>query len=627
MHEVIVAPATDISPKRLAQRTGGGSIQWAYLGKSPVKARAMAEGLGSAGVRIEIGDALQRVARSLREDFLEYVGALGKDRNSRAWWAGSLAEKNPYVSDLFLHLCYAHVALDLIVSRSGSDPLLLLAENTALRTWLADRVGALGIAPVIRIEPAMCRTRAVARRVGAFLAHKGWFLANGLYRIAVAKIIRPSRLKPGMPGQTGSADGWVLLHTWVDGRSFPSDGQYASINFGRLADVLRAKGEKVAVVPYVLPGFSFARAMSLMRSARDQFLVPFESLTLIDVLRILVRNIFDPPRRGRYPDFNGLDISNLVHESQIQDWMGHRVLDNLLFFEAVRAWRKPGLEVKAFIFPYENHAWEKMYCLAFRKFYPGIPCVGYQNGTVPSMLLNFFFSRAEVGLRLLPHRVVTNGRFYTELLARGGYDREMLVSGGAIRFEHLWRQADIPTGKRTGDRMRARPGVLVALSIGSDEAAELTLKICEAFRGATDYRVLIKPHPSMPLAAMSRRMGRVSLPDHIVVSNAKVTELLQEVDVVLYTDSTVALEALMRGIPVVHVGSDLKIDCDLLDVKPHLRLHARSTNEILECVRRALTERADEGPARKSEWRREVAEMLAEPTEATYGLFLPERFV
>lgn len=577
---VIVTPPSKRTAIRALREAGSEPVAWCYLGetlRTELACRQWFEGLAE---RIEIGALLRETSRRSREPFIEYIGELSERHGSDTWWLGSLAEKNPYVSRVFLHACYVAVAERLLREREGTGALLLLVEDRAVRRCLRDHFAYRLGADVHCCERVGVDLRAWFDETLQFWVRWGLFIARHLGRIAIARglVGREDRAVDGH----GQGAGLTLIHSWVDGRCFDGAGAYQSVNFGNLDRYLAAQGRTVAIVPAILPALPFrAGVLALLRSG-VRFLFPQLYLRPGDVICTAVRTIPKPPALA-WPPFQGLDISALIEEDRRQDWLKGRPRTNLLHGAAVRRWRDAGIPIASFIYTFENHVWEKAYVLAFRRHYPDVRLIGYQDANLPRMALNFFVAQRERGLVPLPDVLITNGQYSHDLLMASGHVTTRLRCGGAIRYRYLAEPAVEQAGSTDapwGGSEDARPVVLVTTSIGESLACELLWKAIQAFGRELRVRVVVKCHPGLPFRALSGALGLDRLPPHFEVSVRPLRELLQGSAVLLYMDSTTSLEAVALGVSVVHVASDLDVDFDPLEGASEFRQTVRTPEEL-----------------------------------------------
>jgi|GEM_PF-1157059 len=597
---VFVLPPTKALVVRALREAGARPVAWCYLGESVSRAQDCLRWLDGLAERLHVGELVGNAARHSRQAFVEYIGELSERYHSEDWWLSSLSEKNPYISKVFLRVCFVQAAMEAVRERRGRGTLLIIVEDRAVRGCLRS-----------------CLDGAVFREVtgsgllvwiGEYLecwARRVHFIGRQLAHLTVAGCHVSRRA-----GEMGcGAAPLTLLHGWVDYRCFDRDGRYQSINFGDLADYLASKGRAVAIVPTVLPVMSFRAAVRALVRSNVPFILPQRSLRVADVLRLVGRSLDAPPEQT-WPLFQGLDISALIREDRRRDWVMGRACYHGVLMTAVARWRAAGIRIEFFIYPFENHQWEKAYLLALRRNYPDIFLIGYQDANLPVMALNFFVAPRERGLVPLPDMLITNGWYSHDLLAAGGHDPVRLCRGGALRYRHLMD---------TVVQSTRAPVILVTTSIGETLACELLWKVVLAFEGEPKVRVVVKCHPGLPFTRLSAVLGIERLPSHFEVSEKPVAELLRRCGALAYMDSTTSLEALALGVPVVHVASDFNLDFDPLDGVPEVRVTVR-TPEALR--REALAAFEGGGEARAQRGREVILQFFGVPEASVYEAFL-----
>jgi hypothetical protein len=142
-----------------------------------------------------------------------------------------------------------------------------------------------------------------------------------------------------------------------------------------------------------------------------------------------------------------------------------------------------------------------------------------------------------------------------------------------------------------------------------ESAIELTQKVFKAFASRDGYKIVIKYHPLAPFGRVSKHLN-FEFPRHFEISNRSVPELLKESDVLLYTSSAASIEAIAAGVPAVHVGSELSIDLDPLDICPETRASARSVGGIVNRVEEAVGMGMKKLSRRVKAWSRAVKDLF-----------------
>lgn len=602
----IISPSSKRYVKKILKKMNGKKFWWVYLGEDISKVVSIDGMICDKGQRFEIAGVLQETARSLRQPYIDYIGKLSLERNFLTWWAGRLSEKNPYVSKTFLHTCYIKVCMD-ILKKYPNESFVFFVEKRAVRWAMLKNMP---IGDFRYIESVGGSIREALKNLKEFIMYKGWFLLNNIYRIAISKYAYR------MQRRVKSHEPIVLVHTFADQLSFDGKGIYHERYFGTLPNHLKKNGKKVVIVPYILSTAPYRNTIDNMAKSENVFLVPHAFLSIWDILGVFFTTLINRPKKTVFARFEDMDISKVVHEDLKNDWIEGRMASDLLFYHFVKRLKEKGLAVDTVIYPYENHAWEKILCVAMRKFYPPTYLIGYQHTTVSIMYLPYFFSRSETRILPLPDRIVTNGRYPMDLFTNSGYSPEKVIRGGAVRYAYP-RELKMKKSRRVrGERV-----ILVTPSIGMFEAAELIWKVFKAFEDRDEYKILIKCHPDMPFEKISEHLN-VKLPEHFTVSKRPIVELLRESDALLYTGSTTCVEAIAAGVPPVHVESDLSIDLDRLDFDPGIRASARDPGEIVKCVNEAISMNEEELSAKRKSWNRIVSDLFGEVDESVYQLFL-----
>jgi len=601
----LISSPSKRSVKKILKKMNGKKFRWVYFGGDVSKVVSVGEIIRDKGQRLEIAGMLQETARSLRQPYIDYIGKLSLEKNSLRWWTSSLSEKSPFNSKTFLYACYIKTCTD-ILKKYPDWSFAFFVENGAVRRALLKNIL---VGNLEHIEDLGRSIREPLKDLKELVLYKGWFLLSSIYRTAIAKYAY--RMQRRVKLQRSP----VLIHTWLDNRSFDEKGAYREIYFGKLPEHLRSEGKNVIIVPHVLSTVQYRKTVDNMAKSDCVFLVPHAFLSIRDIVGVFFTTLANKPKKTGFPKFENFDISEVIHEDMKNDWIWAHVAFDLLLYRFVQRLREKHFPIDTVIYPYENQIWEKVLCAAMRKLYPSAYLIGYQHSTISMMYLNYFFSKYESGILPLPDRTVTNGKYIKDAFIESGYPKEKVVRGGAVRYAYLLEPKMI-----AGRQKRDRPVILVTPSISRFEGAELIWKVLQAFEHRDEYKILIKCHPDMPFEKISEHLN-VKLPEHFTVSDRPVVELLMESDALLYTCSTTCVEAIAAGVPAVHVESDLSIDLDQLDFDPGIRLSARSPEEIVKRVEAVISMSKRELSKKRGVWRRVVKELFGAVDNSTYRLF------
>jgi hypothetical protein len=300
------------------------------------------------------------------------------------------------------------------------------------------------------------------------------------------------------------------------------------------------------------------RIRELARVADGDAFPAFALLTSGDFLRALYRAI-----RALFP---GYPLSSelrreralvpLLEESLIEDVRVGGYLHNLLVYYSMQR-LAAGSAIKALIYPYENKSLEKALLLGVRAGKPSIEVVGYQHTSITPRHVTLLFEPGEAEITPLPDRIVTVGEITRRYLERHGcYPTGIFATGCALR--QAW---NYPLPR---DKGRARcPRVLLALSSSKAELLE-AVSFMRSASEAHGLEVAVRAHPNFPLSLLTADLRAWVTDKANDLSGTELADNLQWCDAVAYVSSTVALEALMRGRPVVNLRLSDAIDADPL---------------------------------------------------------------
>jgi hypothetical protein len=517
---------------------------------------------------VATGPTRAAAATRLRGPYLDAIGALSRRNASPQWWATHLAAKHPYPS-LFTRLCALAVADELL-----EDGMLVVCSTPALAAEVAGFAAARGL-PVEHLTPPAWRARAGA---AAFAA--GWTAGRGFARVAPQPARRAiGRMHPtarfaldrtpghrrrtlralGHVPEPFAGDDTALLATWIDERSFDSDGGYRDPHFGPLADRLEAAGLRVALLPRVLPGADFAACAQRLLASGRQLVFPDAWLTEADWVRCERAAARYQPVIPADLAAGGVPFARLAQEYLHE----HRraCADALSYHVLVRRLAEAGARPARVILPWEGHAWEHALTDAVQRRLEGSAVVGYDNLNFSRLALSLYPAAAELELRPLPDRVVTNGPAFARVLAGEGFPADRIRTGCALRHDGFARA---PRAARGGDR------ALVAGSIDVPQTVELITAALAAF----GERVVVKLHPACDAAAIRAACPSARYDDR------PLGEQFPEAALLLYTYSSVVYDALAARVPPIFVRSEIYLDLDQLEPFPGLGWSARGPAEL-----------------------------------------------
>ena len=519
-------------------------------------------GLEPLQFRPRTGDQQEVILR----DYVEAVGRMGElNGQDIRWWATDIASKNRFTSPMPGLLSSLIRSLDAIGGMADGGQLLVLVGLP----W-----------PVVKVLEKSARrldwdlqviswpwSRFVARLLGQT---KTWMslareLAVWIFRIWEAKHYF-GRISP----KTEDKRPVYLIKSFVYPSAFLNDGLYKDPFFGELPQFLsRRLGDTASIRTVVIGSGKRTDCYRKMGDVRNGRVVPLEVYLhwrdamkgFIEVAWACITKTFRVPEMV---PFLGHDISGLLREV-IASGGGKIPLGHYLHFAAgIRIAKNHN--ILACTLTYEGNPWERMFIKGLRNGSPNLFIVGYQHAVIPQSAAGMFLSRQELGSIPLPSIVVTTGRAPAAIMARyGALPNDHVRPLCALRFGYLYDFSPVPRRSIQGTFF-----VLVVLE-GVKAVLPLVKYVLSNAPKCGNVKFRIRAHPVLSFERLLSFLGRdVEMYENVEVSQGRsIMDDIEDCDAVLYWGTTVALEALMLGRPVIHFDRG-----DLLSYDPLFELDA-----------------------------------------------------
>ena len=523
----------------------------------------------------DIFDTTQKFRDVYLRTYLNLIDELTVSNQSRYWWAYYVSSKNRHRSKFFDDL-YAFAAIISLLERFGDKNIIILNPPISIVRSLSRY-----------LKQKKNRTKVLAARMfggyhnelftdALFVFDASVRLIFHLTRMVLSKILLSRKFKRAIKDHRG----YYVFRSWFNNRSFPKDGRYRDSFFGELSESLQ-KQEKPVLIAVGMFGVKFRKALWPIAGISNHAVFPLEFfLSPTDLFRAVFRTISSRIRikRDIYL-YESVDIYDIINYQLNIDFC-HSVFQNMLnFYIAKNIARR--LKIAHFFLTSENNPWEKMTIQAIREYSPGTGIVGFQHTIVSLAKINMMLGDYCKKAMPLPDYIVTSGKVTRDILIEvGGYPPEMVRIGCALRFEKTFNF-------NLRSRRESNGAVFLVPLEGVNESAGLINFVVETLQGKAKYKVVIRPHPVLPLKRMRQYLtfNPERLPDNFSVSNKKdVVEDLLAADFLLYDSSTVCLEALAMGVPSVYIDLKRPVNYDPLFGCAYLKRSAGSAKEIDESV-------------------------------------------
>lgn len=525
------------------------------LVSGPLRCLALLQDEESAGIRAYLRErgGCEEVPRGalfgkrrdeFRRQYIEFMGTVNVANQSTFWWAMPFTTKNPLATSLCRDTFNVLLIADLV--SENERPLVVITDSVHLAAQVREWGAREGVHVIDRVRPSRRGWRSVLRRISA-----------AIFALAVVRTLRLwFRVRQYAPPPTDRPA--VAVTTLIHAHSFAPDGGYRDAYFGSLVDFL-AERETGAFIFAIILEQRGERLVPRIRTLKSSLpVVPVEScLGVGDLARCIGHALFRflrPYQLAGPTEIGGRDVRCLLERAIREACRSGMLLTNLKLYYCGRtlAQRVP---LSRCLYPYENRAFEKMLVTGVREASPTTRLIGYNHASITLSHTNFILGSQEAQVIPLPDRILTLGPVIRDWLeAEGQYPPGIFQPACALRQSR-------PTVRPPRSRRRPIRDVLVPLATSLDEYVSTLLFLDAGFRNASEYRIRIRPHPTIRLED-ALRVAPVVRQDFFTEDRASLAESLEQADVVLYASSTVGLEAVALGIPAVYLDLEDFLDTD-----------------------------------------------------------------
>jgi len=383
------------------------------------------------------------------------------------------------------------------------------------------------------------------------------------FLVALRKVLKTQkRIKSNKKKQ----DVTCIIKSFTYKNSFNSKNQFNDPYFKELSNLLAQQDNniKIATVVEGADQPNFKNQQLLVSRDVD----PIEKfLRLSDVLKsffTLSWKILIKPFRIDGPlFFDEIEITTLVKEIfSTNKW--NISFCQSLYYDIGKNIIRTYPALKSVMITYEGNPWERMLIKGLREGKHDIHIVGYQHSVVPQSALSMFMGKKEAEYMYQPNTLLTTGEAPKSIIEQyGDNSKQSVIAACALRYDHLH--------KISHERCRPDPErikILVAME-GLEEATFLLLYAIRQAELNPKIVFRVRAHPALSFSQMLQYTNyQGPFPDNLEISeNCTLEADIIGTDILLYWGTTVALEAVLMGKPIVHLDRG-----DLLSYDPLFQL-------------------------------------------------------
>lgn len=543
----------------------------------------------------------------LRE-YIKLVGSLGKEFNSRRWWGTDIASKNRFTSGL-PYLLHQFVKVEQILRNEYFDVLVILNPPWLIVSALKELLRKNAIK-----HDYLKERNAVTVRVRLKICGKILGVLYNMFKVIMLMVYAKSQLRESIKKVASAETPYYVVKTFIYDHSFSQDGSYRDVFFGILPDFLKRNNKELLIYAAILGNYKYCTTK--IKECREQVIIPVEALlSITDILQAAVQIFFCRFRIRKELLFFENDVKTMAENLLTETFNG------LQYYQFLHYWATRRLvafcSVDSFLLTYENNPWEKMCVMAVKEHSPDTVIIGYQHTVIPQASANMFVSREEREVVPMPDKILTVGSAPKDIMERyGHYERGKIEPACGLRFEYLF---DILPSKRGHSNT-----ILLAL----EGIYDVYKMVNYAFKELKDspYAVIIRTHPVLPLEKMRRDIPKeLWLNSNFQLSKQNsLKHDIESSDIVMYWGSTVALEALSMGKPVIHFETGSVLSYDPLFECNYLKWKVSKQDPLIEKINEIYALSEDEFYAQQEKARAYLRNYFYPVTDDSLMRFIEE---
>lgn len=475
------------------------------------------------------------------KDFIKKYNSLIYQINiknaSRSWWAMNFTNKNPLLTNLCKDT-YDSLTIIRLIEQTPCENLVIVSSNKALGRYIkywSDKKE-IYVHSFISTKP---NVKYLLSRIPAL------FIFCAFLKALVRRIL--SSLFLGTINSFLRND--YIIITQFENNSFKEDGSFYDVYFGQLREFLKKENKSFMTCGYV--GCAFKNIIKKAgKDIQQESVFPLEYfISFGSLFRCLGESIFSYFKRHAKLEsdtkIDGVNVFRIIKNEIDTAYNTGQTFVNLSVFYSVKDLLKL-VWTQKISYPFENRSWEKMVLLAAREIPRNIKLIGYQHASLTPKHINFILEKEEADAFPFPDEIITMGYFTRNMMIDlFNFPKDKVKVGCALR--RTLPQIDIPRSKSPEKIDR----ILIALASSIDEYVGVLRFLDLAFSKSQPYRLAIRPHPAIDF----KRALTIYRPQNIKyeLDNFALFDSLKISDIVGYASSTVSMEAISLGIPVIYI--------------------------------------------------------------------------
>jgi len=556
------------------------SADWIYLGYNYEKYLKLNEKFGRSQLMQTFSEKLFERCDGYRKEFLGYINRVSEENEEIFWHLTESAENEAMDNHLFLNYCYVSVLTE--IAENESEEILVIIENSDLFDVFKKHLSGMTHVPLKFLDIEVNRFSFRLDRVLRTIRNAVGFFRRAVYRKACIALYHKTRSRGAASSES------VLVHVFANDASFRKDGTFHDAYLGKFISPIEASGRDILYLLHT--GYATLSLKDIIRWVNHSDLKVIFLEELIS-LKELVAALFVPLKLKRtvlrgIPEEKGY-LKLLLMNRLKREMHGGAFRSYYLYYLLMKKLARRDTKISHYLDVYEGHILERIMRLGARRHLPQCRILGFCHMAFSKNHISLFSSLNAGKVDLRPDFIFCTGGSYKDILLSNGFEASEvsvvgdLRGGGLNEYRYSIKNAGM-----------ARERVLVALPLAESDSQELFWKAVLAYSG-TPYKVKIYKHPMMQLETLLGLLDE-RLPPNIKIAKEPTSSGLKNCDMVLTTGSTVSVNAMNTGLPVISLKKEVGLTFEPLDWFEAPISYCTTPEEIRTATKRILSQSLDE---------------------------------
>ena len=477
---------------------------------------------------------IDEVAKETKKDFTEIISIVSQGNglaNNIDWWVESPASRNTLASPFFYYLCGIRLIERLIKENHYISEIVV--DSFALKIIIRDFLFKKSVS-----IPVYGPNASIANKLHRIIKNIKIVFNTLKDKFYMVKCSRETKYlqRPMIGGSITLIDTFVLP-------GYISKDRYYN---GLWENLSKEERSLTFFVPTLtsIPSCDIISAYKELRESDKNYLIKEDYLKFDDLIFAILHSFRIIFLKIKSVSFQGMDISPLIKEEILTFNGFQNAVEALLNFRFAKALKNNRINLRLVINWFENQVVDKGWNAGFSLFYPNISTIGYRGYVQSDLYLCSIPSKCENINNVLPREIAIIGKELCDPIKE--FDSTLKIKiAPALRFSHLWENhVFIPSPKYFT--------ILFAMPYSWEESEQIfqTLFNNLDFLTNNNFRIIIKPHPTMNIKYVKKMIGSNQSNIFSLVDESFI-DCLSKSNMVISGMSGAVIESIVFGIPVV----------------------------------------------------------------------------